>query len=204
MSTRLLLAIIATVTVIAAPAAAQTSPDIIVPDAPANLTVPVGNEVFMLGRATGTQNYMCLPSSTGIRWVFLAPQATLHVPIFGDLQQQLTTHFLSPNPDEKGAARATWQHSFDSSQVWARAIASSADANFVAPNSIPWLLLEVVGSEAGPSGGSLLTRTTYVQRLNTLGGVAPSAGCSQSGEVGALAMVPYTTDYFFYRSSRHR
>jgi hypothetical protein len=208
MFTRLSFVITASVVALAlaaAPAAAQpATSDIDLPDAPANLAVPSGNEVFMLGRAAGTQNYMCLPTSTGIRWVFFAPQATLQVPIFGELQQQIATHFLSPNPAEKGVARATWQHSYDSSQVWARAIASSTDANFVAPNSIPWLLLQVVGGAAGPAGGSLLTRTTYIQRLNTSGGIAPSTGCSQSGEIGALALVPYTTDYFFYRSTRRR
>ena len=174
------------------------------PAAPANLAVPRGHELFLLGRAVGTQNYACLPTSTGIRWVFIAPQATLFVPVFDELQQQVTTHFLSPNPAEDGVARPTWQQSFDSSQVWGRAIASSTDAAYVAPNSIPWLLLEAVGTAVGPTGGSLLSRTTYIQRLNTAGGVAPATGCSQSTEVGALTLVPYTTDYFFYRSSRRR
>ena len=100
-------------------ASAQTSLlNIEVPPAPANLAVPQGNEVFLHGRAVGTQNYVCLPTATGIRWVFVAPQATLFVPVFGELQQQVTTHFLSPNPAEAGIARPTWMQSFDSSQVW--------------------------------------------------------------------------------------
>ena len=186
-------------------ASAQTSLlNIEVPPAPANLAVPQGNEVFLQGRAVGTQNYVCLPTATGIRWVFVAPQATLFVPIFGELQQQVTTHFLSPNPAEAGTARPTWMQSFDSSQVWGRSIASSINPNYVAPNSIPWLLVQAVGGAAGPTGGTLLSRTTYIQRLNTAGGVAPAAGCSQSTDVGALSLVPYTTDYFFYRASRPR
>ena len=184
-------------------ASAQTSLlNIEVPPAPANLAVPQGNEVFLQGRAVGTQNYVCLPTATGIRWVFVAPQATLFVPIFGELQQQVTTHFLSPNPAEAGTARPTWMQSFDSSQVWGRAVASSTDAAYVAPNSIPWLLVQAVGGAAGPTGGTLLSRTTYIQRLSTAGGVAPVTGCSQSTDVGALSLVPYTTDYFFYRASR--
>lgn len=175
-----------------------------VPPAPANLAVPEGNEVFLHGRAVGTQNYVCLPTSTGIRWVFTAPQATLFVPVFGELLQQVTTHFLSPNPAEGGTARPAWLQSFDSSQVWGRAIASSTDAAYVAPNSIPWLLVQAVGTAVGPTGGSLLSRTSYIQRLNTTGGIGPAAGCSQSSDVGALTLVPYTTDYFFYRASRRR
>jgi hypothetical protein len=175
-----------------------------VPPVPANLEVPQGNEVFLHGRAVGTQNYVCLSTPTGMRWQFLAPQATLFVSIFGDLQQQITTHFLSANPAENGLSRPTWMQSFDSSQVWGKAAASSTDPNYVAPNSIPWLLVQAVGTAVGPTGGSLLTRTTYIQRVNTAGGVAPATGCSQPTEVGAYVLVPYTTDYFFYRTSRRR
>jgi hypothetical protein len=189
---------------LASPAAAQPVPfGIDVPPVPANIDVPEGHDVFLHGRAAGTQNYVCLPTATGIRWQFIAPQATLYMSI-GDLQQQITTHFLSSNPGENGTPRPTWLQSFDSSQVWGRAAASSIDPNYVAPNSIPWLLVQITGSTAGPTGGSLLTRTTYIQRLNTSGGVAPAIGCSQPVEIGALALVPYTTDYFFYRPSRRR
>ena len=208
MAARLLFLVTAVLALGFTPSFATAQPasllNIEVPPAPANLAVPQGNEVFLHGRAVGTQNYVCLPTNTGIRWVFTAPQATLFVPVFGELQQQVTTHFLSPNPAEAGIARPAWLQSFDSSQVWGRAIASSTDAAYVAPNSIPWLLVQAVGAAVGPSGGSLLSRTTYIQRLNTAGGVAPVTGCGQSSEVGALALVPYTTDYFFYRASRRR
>ncbi len=188
---------------LSSPASAQ-SLRIDVPPAPAGLDVPDGHEVFLHGRATGTQNYVCLSTPTGMRWQFLGPQATLFVPLFGVLQQQIATHFLSPNPAENGTPRATWMQSFDSSQVWARAIATSTDPNYVAPNSIPWLLLQSAGAATGPTGGSLLTRTTYIQRLNTAGGLAPAAGCGEPSHAGALALVPYTTDYFFYRAKRSR
>jgi len=56
----------------------------------------------------------------------------------------------------------------------------------------------VVGAPDGPSGGDTLTATTFIQRLNTSRGVAPSAGCRSKADVGNQAFVPYTADYFFY------
>ena len=75
---------------------------------------------------------------------------------------------------------------------------SSSDPDFVAPGAIAWLLLQVVGAQDGPDGGDTLTATTFIQRLNTSGGVAPSTGCTSSTDVGHQAFVPYTADYFFY------
>jgi hypothetical protein len=168
------------------------------PPVPANLAVPAGHRPHLVGHATGTQNYVCLPSGTGVAWTLFGPQATL----FDDSgSKQLMTHFLSPNPDEAGTARATWQHSRDTSAVWARAIATSTDPAFVAPGAIPWLLLEVVGTERGPDGGDKLSRTTYIQRIDTDGGTAPAAGCSAATDAGARALVPYRTDYVFFRAA---
>ena len=48
----------------------------------------------------------------------------------------------------------------------------------------------------------MLTGTTYIQRLNTSGGVAPSTGCSSSADIGNKAYVAYTTDYYFYKAAR--
>lgn len=164
---------------------------------PDTLEVPAGNQLFRVGDAVGTQNYLCLPSDAGVAWTFVGPQATL----FNDQERQIITHFLSPNPDEEGMARATWQHSRDTSTVWAVAIASSDDPAFVESDAIPWLLLQVVGREPGPAGGRRLTRTTFIQRLNTTGGIAPSTGCAGSTDVGQRAFVPYTADYFFYKAA---
>jgi len=63
---------------------------------------------------------------------------------------------------------------------------------------VPWLLLEKVGVQEGPTGGDLLTRTTFIQRVNTYGGLAPATGCSQPSDVGKKAFIPYTADYFFF------
>ena len=57
---------------------------------------------------------------------------------------------------------------------------SPAEPDVVEPDAIPWLLLEVVGSEYGPTGGHRLTETTYIQRVNTIGGLAPSSGCDRT------------------------
>jgi hypothetical protein len=174
------------------------------PAVPANLQPPKDNTLFLSGEAKGTQNYICLPSGSGFAWTFFSPQATLFQTIrlpFGEFQQQIITHFLSPNPDENGTGRATWQNSLDSSAVWARTLQSSVDPAFVAAGAIPWLLLQEAGTQRGPAGGEALAHTTFVQRLNTSGGVAPAAGCSQSQNVGATALVPYTADYFFYKAN---
>jgi hypothetical protein len=64
------------------------------PSVPAEIQVPPGNEAFLVGHGVGTQNYVCLPSGTGVKFVLFTPQATL----FNDDGKQLTTHFFSPNP----------------------------------------------------------------------------------------------------------
>ncbi len=166
---------------------ASTAPSVEAQSIPADIQPPAGSVAFLRGQAAGTQNYICLPTLTAPAWTFIGPQATL----FNRLGGQITTHFLSPNPAEAGMPRATWQSSFDTSSVWARAIAASTDPAFVEPNAIPWLLLHVVGRRNGPTGGHALTRTTFIQRLNTFGGVAPATGCSLSTDIGKVAFVPY-------------
>jgi hypothetical protein len=79
-------------------------------------------------------------------------------------------------------------------------MATSPDPAFVAPGAIPWLLLQVVGSQAGPTGGSTLTATTFIQRLNTSEGIAPASGCAVLADVGNKALVHYTANYFFYEA----
>lgn len=174
----------------------STPTPIVPPAVPENLQVPAGNTVFLVGDAVGTQDYICLPSGSAFAWTFVAPQATL----FNDTDEQIITHFLSPNPAEAGTARPTWQHSDDTSAVWAKKIQDSSDADFVAAGAIPWLLLQVVGTQPGPNNGATLTATTYIQRLLTSGGVAPSTGCMQTTDVGKVALVPYTATYLFYKA----
>ena len=147
---------------------------------PYHIEVPAGHTAFLEGQAVGTQNYICLPSG----WTFFGPQATL----CNDLDEQAITHFLSSNPDENGTPRATWPHSGDMSTVWAMAIASSSNPGFVAPGDIPLLLLQVVGAQDEPAGSDKLSETTFIHRLNTSGGVAPSTDGNSKGR--ELAGVP--------------
>ena len=164
------------------------------PAVPSNLEVPDGHRPYLIAHAVGTQNQICLPrtSGVGLGWSFIGPQATL----FNGQDEQIATHFLSLNPEEPNVARATWQSSRDTSAVWAVAIASSTDPDYVEAGAVPWLLLETVGTEESPTWGRKLSETTYIQRVHTEGGVAPAGDCPA---VGARLFVPYRADYVFYR-----
>jgi len=163
------------------------------PVVPADIVVDAAHEAFLLGRGVGTQNYVCQPAASlgRVAWTLFTPQATL----FSDDNEQLTTHFFSPNPVEGGnVVRVTWEDSADTSTIWARLIASVP----VNPDAIAWLRLEVVGARVGPTGGRTLSGTTFIQRVNTVGGLAPATGCDALPDVGRKAFIPYTADYFFY------
>lgn len=173
--------------------------DLVPPPVPTAIQVPAGNKLFLVGHATGTQNYICLPADGGVKFVLFTPQATL----FKE-QKQIITHYFSPNPAEGGTVRATWQHSKDSSTVWGMVASgnSSADPAYVDPNSIPWLLVTVTGTENGSGDGDTLVKTTFIQRVHTNGGVAPATGCTSASEIGIRAYVPYTADYYFYKKAK--
>ena len=141
--------------------------------APAAITPPAGNSVFLIGRAVGTQGYNCLPTNDGFSWTANAsrPEATLF-----DGELQVITHFLSPdtNPNEFAPSplpvgSPTWQSSSDSSMVWAKALTPSVTAGSDAscPNAggIACLLLRTIGSKPGPAGGKVMTQTTFIQRF---------------------------------------
>jgi hypothetical protein len=119
------------------------------PAVPLDLRVdPAANEPFLEGHAFGTQNYICLPSGDGFKFMLFTPEATLFDPL--DPGKQLTTHFFSLNPFEPGKIRATWQHSKDTSIVWGGTAIPSTDPNFVAKDAIAWLKLPMAGVQDGP------------------------------------------------------
>jgi hypothetical protein len=91
----------------------------------------------------------------------------------------------------EGVQIYSWWESASGSKVVGARDASAPSPN---ANSIPMLLLHAVTAE----GPGILARTTYIQRVNTLGGVAPS---SPGASVGEQARVPYTAEYFFYRGT---
>jgi hypothetical protein len=167
------------------------------PDVPATLEAPAGHEPFLIARAVGTQNYICQSTSTGIGWRLFGPQATLLHTVGATMRKQLATHFLSVNPVEGGVARPTWQDSIDSSRVWGRAF---VDPVVVRADAIPWLLVQVVGATPGTIGSSRLAQTTFIQRVNTVGGLADPATCDGT-RLGAAVIVPYEADYVFYRNA---
>ena len=74
--------------------------------------------------------------------------------------------------------------------VGARVAAATVD-----PTAIPWLLLSAK-STAGPG---IFADVTYVQRVNTAGGLAPTTDCD-ADHLGQAVPVPYTAEYFFYRA----
>jgi hypothetical protein len=178
----------------AAPFAAMAT-NINPPKVPDTLAVPAGSKAFLIGHAVGTQNYICLPDGAGAKWVLFGPQAT----VFDDHGRQLMTHFLSPNPAENNALRATWMDSDRTSSVWAVKVAESDDARFVEPGAIKWFLLQVKGAEEGSQPDDRLMKTTVIHRVNTSGGVAPASECMLTGDIGKTKFVPYTADYVFYK-----
>jgi hypothetical protein len=182
------------------------------PTTPTQITPPAGNSAFLVGHAIGSQGYTCLPTSTGdTSWTIIPnrPEATLFTNIFGQ-PLEIITHFTSINENPKEgvvpplSGNATWQSSFDSSRVWAKTtlggvVVAGTDRDSCPNNgAIPCLLLESVGNKKGPAGGRLLANTTFVQRLNTNGGAAPTTSCS----VGQTQLVPYTADYYFYHQDQ--
>src|SRR5437762_316071 len=60
-----------------APAQPARADQVTPPPVPANIEVPKGNRAFLKGSAIGTQNYVCLPSSSSFAWTLFTPQATL-------------------------------------------------------------------------------------------------------------------------------
>jgi hypothetical protein len=182
------------------------------PVTPDLITPPDGSAAFLLGRGVGTQGYVCLPTSPGAStasWTVnnARPEATLFTKLFGQ-DVEIITHFLSPNEDPDAPkpvafGDATWQNSLDSSKVWAQkvnAIPAGSDPSCPHSGAIACLLLQTVGTENGPTGGNFMTQTSFIQRLNTQGGSAPATGCSTFSDVGKQALVPYSADYYFFRS----
>ncbi len=108
-------------------------------------------------------------------WTFEAPEAEL----INRRGEVVARHFAGP----------TWQ-STDGSAVIAKSL-ERADAP--APDSIPWLLLQAKDH----TGSGMLSTVTYIQRLETSGGIAPIDGCDVT-RAGAKARQPYTATYAFY------
>jgi hypothetical protein len=142
---------------------------------PDRIQVPAGNEPFLRAHAIGAQVYACTATADGPKWQFVEPQAVL----YDDHARLLGTHFAGP----------TWQ-TRDGSQVKA----AKVDGVTVDPTAIPWLLLKATATTAGR-----FAPTTYVQRLNTRGGLEPAAAGCTAAKAGAERWIPYTAYYRFWK-----
>ena len=179
------------------------------PTTPIDIAVPEGNSPFLVGHAVGTQGYTCLPTANGgTAWSTTArPEATLFTKFFGQ-EIQIITHFTSINENPKPdvtvplSGNATWQSSFDTSKVWAAAVghidAGTDPASCPNKGAIQCLLLKSLGNQQGPTGGRLLDNVSFVQRLNTKGGSAPTSTCT----VGQTQLQGYTADYYFFHEDK--
>src|SRR5262245_50350184 len=141
---------------------------------PSAVKVPEGNQPFLQAHAIGVQIYSCNATATGYGWALAGPRANLYR--HGKL---VATHFAGP----------TWQAKDGSKVVGARVSGVNVD-----PTAIDWLLLSATSTTAGRFGG-----TTYIQRINTSGGLVPAAADCTAGTVGAQREVPYTADYVFWK-----
>jgi hypothetical protein len=169
------------------------------PRVPSRLNVPEGNEAFLIGHAFGSQDYVCAASGAGVAFVLTTPEAVL----FDNPGRRVINHFFSPNPVEGGTIRAMWQSTRNSSAFLGkldRTATFDSDPDFVAPDAIAWLLLSRAGVLEGSGNGDDLAVATFVQRVNTVGGLAPSVGCSSPADLRKTAFVPYEADYVFYRN----
>jgi len=166
------------------------------PAVPDKLQPLEGNEVYLIGHAFGTQDYVCRASGSGVAFVLTTPEAVL----FDNPARRIINHYFSPNPVEGGTVRATWQSTRDSSVFWGKLSAQATfdtDPEFVAKDAIPWVLLSQAGVLDG-IGGNTLSVASFVQRVNTVGGVAPSVGCLSLDDINNTAFVPYEADYVFF------
>jgi hypothetical protein len=160
----------------AAPLGAQAGTGSRAPDLPAvcaSIEVPAGNKVCFHVSAVGVQIYRW----DGSAWAFVAPAAVLYAN--ADHDGEVGTHYAGP----------TWESNSGSKVLARRIDGCTPDAT-----AIPWLLLQTVTAQ----GPGIFHRVTYIQRVKTVGGLAPAA---PGAFVGAVQQVPYTAEYFFYRAA---
>jgi hypothetical protein len=131
------------------------------------------NKIHFHGFGVGFQVY----TWNGTSWGSAVPDALL----FNGEAAVVATHFAGPS----------WQSKSGSLVVGAL---PPDGAIIMDTNSIPWLRLRALVAE----GPGIFANTTYIQRVNTTGGKAPS---TPGAFIGQVARVPYTADYFFYRAA---
>ena len=144
---------------------------------PVAVKVPAGNALMMETAAAGDITYQCRAKKDmagQFEWMFLGPDAGLK-----DRSGKVVGRYFGPP--------ATWEGT-DASKVTGAQVA-------VAPNGEGNIPLQLV--KANPAMGmGAMQGVSYIQRVATVGGVAPKAACAQANE-GAKQVVQYTADYIF-------
>jgi hypothetical protein len=143
--------------------------------------VPPGYVLLFSRHAAGVQTYEC---QNGV-WAFRAPRAVL----FNPHSHQLSAIHYG-GIDRGLTAGPWWESVYDGSRIRGGNAVSAPSPN---ANSIPLLRLEVLERQ----GSGVFSQVSYIQRLNTVGGVGPTGACS----TGARRWVAYTADYYFYGAS---
>jgi hypothetical protein len=151
------------------------------PAVPGEIAVPDGHKPFLVGHATGVQIHGCNATAAGYKWGLVAPRANL----YDDAGKLLTTHYGGP----------TWEARDGSTVKARRDIGVTVD-----PTAIEWLRLSAASTAAGPDGDRL-EGTTYIQRINTTGGLAPAPAECNAATAGTRTEVPYTADYVFWKAT---
>ena len=145
----------------------------------ADITPPAGNKAVLTLVGMGDLAYECkaVADKPGMfAWTFAGPTAKL----------------MDANKKEVGKyyAGPTWEAA-DGSKVTGKQLAVSPGA----AGAIPLQLVQ-----AAPSTGTgAMTDVTYIQRIKTVGGVAPSTPACTPANLGAKTTVPYQADYVFYK-----
>ena len=146
------------------------------PDVPPALQAPAGTTIYLETLASGVQIYECARKvDSTYEWAFKAPEAALT----DRSGRALGKHYAGP----------TWEAADGSTAVGEVKARDPGPS----PTAIPWLLLA-----AKSSGTGLFADAKFVQRVATVGGVAPAGGCAES-TLKTQARVPYSATYIFYR-----
>jgi Protein of unknown function (DUF3455) len=151
------------------------------PEVPENLKAPAGEEVILVGHATGSQIYVCQSGADQkLAWALKGPEADLV-----DAQgKKIIHHFGGP----------TWKHN-DGSEVTGKVVAKQDAPK---PDAVAWLLL----TAATHTGSGILSRVTTIQRIHTEGGLPPSASACTAAATGTESKSAYTADYYFYAPAK--
>lgn len=152
------------------------------PPGPGIIRVPDGQTVLLKALGKGAQIYNCKARADDpgkFEWSFKAPEADLT----NQDGKRIAKHYAGP----------TWEAN-DGSKVVGK---KNAETPAPRPGAVPWLLLEAKTHE----GTGTFAKVTYIQRVDTEGGVAPAAGCDQA-HVNTEARVDYRANYYFYVPQR--